>query len=65
MERRIRVRLASLSVLVTALASLGFACGGGGTAGLTFDIRQNVHLFTLGLNYRFGLGDSGPVVARY
>jgi hypothetical protein len=31
MERRIRVRLASLSVLVTALASLGFACGGGGT----------------------------------
>jgi outer membrane immunogenic protein len=41
------------------------ACGGGGTAGLTFDIRQNVHLFTLGLNYRFGLGDSGPVVARY
>ncbi|OKO71824.1 outer membrane beta-barrel protein [Bradyrhizobium sp. AS23.2] len=40
-------------------------CGGGGGAGLTFDIRQNVHLFTLGLNYRFNLGDAGAVVARY
>lgn len=40
-------------------------CGGGGGAGLTFDVRQNVHLLMLGLNYRFNLGDAGAVIARY
>jgi outer membrane immunogenic protein len=38
-------------------------CNGFGDC-FNFEVRQHVHLFKVGLNYRFG-GFGGPVVARY
>jgi len=42
---------------------IGALCAGGGLTSLTFDIKQNIQTFMVGLNYRFG--GYGPVVAKY
>lgn len=36
-----------------------------GAVASTFDIRQQIHTVTVGLNYRFWGGGGGPVTARY